>query len=175
MKTIKMTKLLRVMKKYLFLLFLLGVGLSGGVWGQKKDREIPKKVVNPILQMSYPLWANMFIHNQAFIPIFDTVIMRGDKIEVGAYLHEKYLKEIEIVGFGKSKKSNLEKGYYVIEQKPKQTITYEIKCSINTPFYLRPVTIKRTVYVAKTEEEKKMYQEMIEKRRLEIRTRGEKL
>ena len=61
----------------------------------------------------------MFIHNQAFIPIFDTVIMRGEKIEVGAYLHEKYLREIEIVGFGKSKKSDLEKGYYVIEQKPK--------------------------------------------------------
>jgi hypothetical protein len=64
---------------------------------------------------------------------------------------------IEVVNFGKSKKKDLKKGYYVIKQRPKQTITYTILSwgDQNDKF-----SFKRTVYVAKDEEEKKQFEKL---------------
>ena len=88
--------------------------------------------------------------------------MRGEKIEVGAYLGKGVIESIEVIGYGKSTKSDLNKGIYTIKLKPKQTTTYEYK-------YFSGVTGSkrqqgRIVYVAKTVEEKKMLEEKINAR-----------
>ena len=143
------------MKKYTILFILMAVALSSGVYGQEQTKRVlPKGIRGP--------W-------DLLLPKRDTVIMRGEEIEVGAYLlKEKFLEEVEIVGFGKSKKSDFEKGYYAIKQKPKQTITYEFNWKPNK----WGITDIRTVYVAKTEEEKKKLEEMLEKKRQEEKIKG---
>ena len=127
--------------KKLFLLFLL---LPSVVCGQ--ERKMPNLTKGPHLD----------IRQNAIIPVTDTVIMQGEEIEVGAWLFN-FMTTIEVVNFGKSKKKDLEKGYYVIKQRPKQTITYTILSwgDQNDKF-----SFKRTVYVAKDEEEKKQFEKL---------------
>jgi hypothetical protein len=127
--------------KKLFLLFLL---LPSVVCGQ--ERKMPNLTKGPHLD----------IRQNAIIPVTDTVIMQGEEIEVGAWLFD-FMTTIEVVNFGKSKKKDLKKGYYVIKQRPKQTITYTILSwgDQNDKF-----SFKRTVYVAKDEEEKKQFEKL---------------
>ena len=137
------------MRNYSFLLFtLLLLGTFAGVYGQEKTkRTMPKRVRS---------------HEQLLLPPRDTVIMRGEEIEVGSYLHEKWQVSVEVVDFGKSKKSDLEKGFYVIKQKPRQTITYRLVIQhLNDDSRYR---IDRTVYVAKNEEEKKQLEQRLKEK-----------
>jgi len=89
------------------------------------------------------------------------VIMRGEAIEVGTYLSRKWMRGAEIEGFGSSKKSDMENGYYTIIQKPKQTITYRIK-------HIDPegdkLVFRRTIYVAKTAEERKQLEKQLKEK-----------
>ena len=71
------------------------LGVSAGIYGQEQAKSLLKPIDNRI------------------IPKCDTVIIRGE--EIGDYLNENGRKEIEIVGFAKSKKSDLEKGGSVIK------------------------------------------------------------
>ena len=64
---------------------------------------------------------------------------------------------IEVVNFGKSKKKDFEKGFYVIKQKPKQTTTYTLVAYSEDN---HKTQFKRTVYVAKNEEEKRKFEEL---------------
>ena len=147
------------MKKNIILLALIIGGFSLSGYCQKQDgvppvdKRDPRRLFDPI------------------IPIRDTVIMRGEEIYIGAYLfnnkHET-IKEIEVVGFGKSKKSDVEKGYFTVKLKPKQTTTYEIRYISSrhdfTPLAGKQIPNKRTVYVAKTEAEKKEFEKIIEEK-----------
>ena len=133
--------------------FLMIVGLSSGVYGQKPGEVKVGKVTHRIFN-----WPHRGIpSSDPVVPLRDTVIMRGEEIEVGSYLGEDVIKEIEIIGFGKSKKSDLEKGYYAIKLKPKQTTTYEFKWTEEGS----PRRSGRIVYVAKTKEEKKQLQKKL--------------
>ena len=152
------------MKKYILFLFVMAVGFSSAVYGQehKKDSSEKKnpnfRIISsktrtfksftpPGVSPLEPVW-----------PMRDTVIMRGEEIEVGGFLSEQEVIEFEIIGFGKSKKSDLEKGSYIMKLKPKQTITYEFKWK-DVDGNLYPSG--RIVYVAKTEEEKKQLDKKI--------------
>ena len=140
------------MKKYILLFLLIAVGLSSEVYGQEtKSRpgSINIAFVPPGFSFLEPL-----------LPRRDTVIMRGEEIEVGGYLSEKAIKEFEIIGYGKSNKSDLKKGFYVIKLKPKRTTTYEFK-AVNSQFGSKPRLFGRIVYVAKTVEEKKELEEKL--------------
>jgi len=105
MKVVKITRCL--------LILLLVFGMSTGADGQEKTKRALPKGMKTRLDL--------------LIPRRDTVIMRGDTIEVGTYLHERMMSGAEIEGYGKSKKSDMENRFYTITQKPKQTITYRIK------------------------------------------------
>ena len=139
----------------LFLLLLLGI--SAGVHGQENTKRTRPKVI------SY--------YTDLLLPIRDTVIICGEEIEVGSYFHKNWQVSVEVIGFGKSKESDLEKGFYIIKQKPKQNITYQlaIQC-LNDKAKL---VFHRTVYVAKNEEEKKQIEQRLkekfeaEKKRIE--------
>ena len=145
------------MKTMITLLFvLMAVGVSLGVYGQEQSKRVSKKLKGP--------W-------DLLIPAHDTVIMQGEEIKIGAYLKEKVMPEIEILGFGKSKKSDIEKGYYVIKQKPKKTTTYELVWYYAAKGFrnISPIT----VYVAKSEEERKqMEAKTEEKKKQEAITRS---
>ena len=144
------------MKKH-FLLFLLTIlCLSTEVYGQKSDTKKFER---------FTPWG-VYAHDP-FLPRRDTVIMLGEEIEVGGFLSELVVKEIEIIGYGKSKKSDLKKidgavykrGAYIIKLKPKNTTTYEFKW-----VDLRSGDSQmsgRIVYVAKTAEEKKQLEEKL--------------
>ena len=99
------------MKKYILLFLLVVVVLSPEVYGQKRWKDFCPPG---------------FSFNDPLLPRRDTVIMRGEEIEVGGYLKEGWIKDFEIVGYGKAKKSDIRKGIYSIKLKPKQTITYEV-------------------------------------------------
>ena len=130
------------MKKYFILFLFVVVGLSTEVYGQSvRNNQSPSKPFG-------------FVWHNPFLPNRDTVIMRGEEIEVGGYLSEKAIKEFEIIGYGKSNKSDLKKGFYVIKLKPKRTTTYEFK-AVNPQLGSTPRLFGRIVYVAKTAEEKK--------------------
>ncbi|MBR4999722.1 MAG: hypothetical protein IKY11_02190 [Rikenellaceae bacterium] len=138
------------MRKYILLFLLLAVGLSSEVYGQKRWRDF----CPPGFDFTAPL-----------LPRRDTVIMRGEEIEVGCYLDKKWGKDFEIVGYGKAKKSDYEKGSkegsynkYSIKLKPKQTTTYEFRWF----GFNREQRSGRIVYVAKTAEEKKQLEEKIQ-------------
>ena len=134
------------MKKYILLLLLLGVSAADGFSQDKTKRTMPN-IFN----------GKRYFREEAIIPSYDTVIMRGEEIELGSWLSPKHIPAIEIDGFGKSKKKDLKKGIYVIKQKPKKTTTYK--------FFSYEIdgtrdVLKRTVYVAKNEEEKKEFEKL---------------
>ena len=140
------------MKKYILLLLLMVVGLSFEVYGKqirsgKPSQRRVKCFVPPGFRNSDPL-----------LPRRDTVIMRGEEIEVGGYLSEEETKQFEIIGYGKAKKSDYKKGSYNIKLKPKQTTTYEFKWLDFDGYKERS---GRIVYVAKTAEEKKQLEEKL--------------
>ena len=152
------------MKKNILFLFVMAVGFSSAVYGQehKKDSS-EKKIPNFRIIRSETRTIKSFTppgvpSSDPFLPARDTVIMRGEEIEVGAFFSEQVIKEVEIIGFGKSKKSDFEKGSYIIKLKPKQTITYEFKWNEVGWGERRS---GRIVYVAKTEEEKKQLEEKL--------------
>ena len=145
------------MKKCIILLLLLAAGLSSEVYGQQVRKG---KSYQRTVQLWYP--RGVTSHE---LPRRDTVIMRGEEIEVGGYLSEEETKQFEIIGYGKAKKSDYKKKFdrkkgifdnkYSIKLKPKQTTTYEFK-------WVEPygvMNIGRNVYVAKTAEEKKQLEE----------------
>ena len=137
------------MKKYILLFLLVVVGLSSEVYGQKRWKDFCPPG---------------FSFNDPLLPRRDTVIMRGEEIEVGGYLKEGWIEDFEIVGYGKAKKSDYKKGSkegsynkYSIKLKPKQTTTYEFRWVDDYGVMHRG----RIVYVAKTAEEKKQLEEKV--------------
>ena len=133
------------MRKLVFLLLLVGMAVSG--FGQDKTKRTPPQIFQ----------GSRNYREEAIIPSHDTVIMQGEEIELGSWLFPKHIPAIEIDGFGKSKKKDLEKGIYVINQKPKQTTTYKF-FSYDTDG--TKLICTRTVYVAKNEEEKKEFEKL---------------
>ena len=134
------------MKKLVFLLLLLlGVSVSG--FCQDKVKR-----TRPDGMQIFQGYHTNFKEN-VIIPLRDTVIMQGEEIEIGAWLSKSWDFVIfEIVGFGKSKKKDYEKGIYLKKLKPNKTTTYEmISYSQDNIKYGH----KRTVYVAKNEEERR--------------------
>ena len=145
------------MKKYILLFLLLAICLSSEVYGQQTR---PRRPNQRTMQAWYP---RGFIH--PVLPRRDTVIMRGEEIEVGGYISKEETKQFEIIGYGKAKKSDYKKGSkngsynkYSIKLKPKQTTTYEFKWLDFDGYKERS---GRIVYVAKTAEEKKMLEEKL--------------
>ena len=134
------------MKKLVFLLLLLGVSAADGFSQDKTKRTMPNIFKG-----------KRYFREEAVIPSHDTVIMQGEEIELGSWLFPKHIPAIEIDGFGKSKKKDLEKGIYVIKQKPKKTTTYKF-FSYDTDG--TKLICTRTVYVAKNEEEKKEFEKL---------------
>ena len=140
------------MKKYIILFLLLAAGFSSEVYGQqvkteKSDQRMEKRLMPKGFQDWDPL-----------LPRRDTVIMRGEEVEVGGYLSEGGTKNFEIIGYGKAKKSDYKKGYYSIKLKPKQTTSYEFRWN-RWDGSANPS--RRIVYVAKTAEEKKRLEEKL--------------
>ena len=142
------------MRKLVFLLLLVGMAVSG--FGQDKTKRTPPQIFQ----------GSRNFREEAIIPSHDTVIMRGEEIELGGWLFSKHIPAIEIDGFGKSKKKDLEKGIYVIKQKPKKTTTYKFfSYEIDGTWDV----LKRTVYVAKNEEEKKEFEKLARQKEEEKR------
>ena len=148
------------MKKLVFLLLLLGASAAGG-FGQDKTKRTP-----PNGKQIFEGYHNDYLEN-VIIPLRDTVIMQGEEIEIGAWLSKSWDFVIfEIVGFGKSKKKDYEKGIYLKKLKPNKTTTYEmISYSQDNIKYGH----KRTVYVAKNEEEKKEFEKLARQKEEEKR------
>ena len=148
------------MKKCIILLLLLAAGLSSEVYGQQVRKG---KSYHRTVQIWYPRG-----YGSHELPRRDTVIMRGEEIEVGGYLSEEETKQFEIIGYGKAKKSDYKKKFdrkkgifdnkYSIKLKPKQTTTYEFKWIRWDGSQRRS---GRIVYVAKTAEEKKQMEEKL--------------
>ena len=145
------------MKKYILLLLLLGVSVADG-FGQDKTKRTPPNIFK----------GKRYFREEAVIPSHDTVIMKGEEIELGSWLFPKHIPAIEIDGFGKSKKKDLEKGIYVIKQKPKKTTTYKF-FSYEIDGTSR--VVERTVYVAKNEEEKKQFEKLARQKEKEEKER----
>ncbi len=148
------------MKKYILLFLLVAVGLSSEVYGQQTR---PRRPNQRTVQAWYP---RGFIH--PVLPRRDTVIMRGEEIEVGGYISKEETKQFEIIGYGKAKKADYKKKFdykkgifdnkYSIKLKPKQTTTYEFRW---IRFHGGEIRSGRIVYVAKTAEEKKILEEKL--------------
>ena len=148
------------MKKYFILFLFVVVGLSTEVYGQQTR---PRRPNQRTVQAWYP---RGFIH--PVLPRRDTVIMRGEEIEVGGYISKEETKQFEIIGYGKAKKSDYKKKFdykkgifdnkYSIKLKPKQTTTYEFRW---VSFYGIEMLEGRIVYVAKNAEEKKILEEKL--------------
>ena len=85
------------MKKYILLLLMFVSFFSSEVCGQSKVIKSYQRTV----QSWYPRWFRDFL-----LPRRDTVIIRGDEIEVGGYLSEEETKDFEIISYGKAKKSD---------------------------------------------------------------------
>jgi len=110
-------------------------------------------------------------------PEYDTVIMQGAEIKVGAYFQKARWRGIEIVdsgkSIGKSDESDFKKGFYFTRYKPQQTITYK--------FVLQDSKSKdrfayfRTVYVAKTEEEKQQFEKQLKEQREAVKKKQEEV
>ncbi len=150
------------MKKYFILFLLLAVGLSSAVYGQQvREGKSYQRTVQKFTPRNFQDW-------DPLLPRRDTVIMRGEEIEVGGYLSEEENKDFEIIGYGKAKKSDYKKKFdykkgvfdnkYSIKLKPKQTTTYEFKWK---EWDGATNYSGRIVYVAKTAEEKKMLEEKL--------------
>ena len=139
------------MKKYILLLLLMVVSLSSEVYGQKVNRSKSY----PTQKAYYPYG---YEPSHPLLPQRDTVIIRGEEIEVGSYLSTQWQKSFEIIGYGKAKKSDIRKGFYKIKLKPKQTTTYEFYYVEVNGFKARK---GRIVYVSKTAEEKKQLEEKL--------------
>jgi hypothetical protein len=155
-------KTLLLLKRWMLLFLLSSVGFSLSGYCQKQDgvppvdKRDPRRLFDPL------------------IPIRDTVIMRGEEIYIGAYLFDnscQKIRAVEVDGYGKSKKSDVEKGYFAVKLKPKQTTTYVIRYDSSirdiTPMAGKLIPYKRTVYVAKTEAEKKKFEKIIEEQERE--------
>ena len=99
--------------------------------------------------------------DRMWIPMNDTIIFKGSKIQIGARLQKHLATAVEIEGFGKSKKSDLEKGFFAIEVSPKKHTTYQITAHIGLDDGI--AIKKRTVYVVKSEKEKKIIEEKMQK------------
>ena len=149
------------MKKLVFLLLLLGVSVSG--FCQDKVKR-----TRPDGMQIFQGYHTNFKEN-VIIPLRDTVIIRGEEIEIGAWLSENWdYKSVEIVGFGKSKEKDYKKGIYLKKLKPQQTTTYElISCDQRGVKH----KMKRTVYVAKNEEEKKQFEKLARQKEKEEKER----
>ena len=147
------------MKKYIVLFLLLAVGMSS--YGQDNNKKNRINLYEGLRVKLGGFVPQGFNPTDPFLPRRDTVIVRGEEIEVGAYLSERVIKDVEVVGFGKSQKSDLEKGSYIIKLKPKRTTTYEFKWTDNFGGRSRKVTSGRIVYVAKTAKEKKQLEEKL--------------
>ena len=106
--------------------------------------------------------------NNVVLPERDTVIMRGEEVELGAFLAKRHdALRVEVINFGKSKEIKDDKMYiYTIKQKPKQTTTYTVRvwCRDNTANIW-----ERTVYVAKDENEKKQLEKLARQREEEYK------
>ena len=148
------------MRKYILLILLLAICLSSEVYGQQTR---PRRPNQRTVQAWYP---RGFIH--PVLPRRDTVIMRGEEIEVGGYISKEETKQFEIIGYGKAKKSDYKKKFdykkgifdnkYSIKLKPKRTTTYEFKW---IQWDGSQIGSGRIVYVAKTAEEKKQMEEKL--------------
>ena len=148
------------MKKFILLFLLLAICLSSEVYGQQTR---PRRPNQRTVQAWYP---RGFIH--PVLPRRDTVIMRGEEIEVGGYLSEEENKDFEIIGYGKAKKADYKKKFdykkgifdnkYSIKLKPQQTTTYEFRW---VSFHGIEMLEGRIVYVAKNAEEKKILEEKL--------------
>ena len=150
------------MKKYILLFLLAVVCSSSEVYGQQawegKSYQYRLKKYTP----------NGFDDLDPLLPRRDTVIMRGEEIEVGGYLNEKVLNQFEIIGYGKAKKADYKKKFdyekgifdnkYSIKLKPQQTTTYEFRW---VSFHGIEMLEGRIVYVAKNAEEKKILEEKL--------------
>ena len=147
-KVKKKMKTIKLVRRLLFLLLVFG--MSTGVYGQERAKKLPLKT-------------GRFLQEDLLLPKNDTVIMQGAEIKVGAYLYKKWYRSVEIVGFGKSKESDFEKGFYFIQQKPKRTITYQLV--VQEVHNNRKTMFTRTVYVAKTEEEKMQLEKQLKEKR----------
>ena len=151
------------MRKYILLFLLLAVGLSPEVYGQKVNRSKSY----PTQKAYYPYG---YEPSHPLLPQRDTVIIRGEEIEVGSYLSTQWHKSFEIIGYGKAKKSDYKKKFdrkkgifdnkYSIKLKPKHTTTYEFRW-IDWRGYEE--IWGRKVYVAKTEEGRKRMQKQLNK------------
>jgi hypothetical protein len=148
-----------IMRKFAFLFLLFGVSVSG--FCQDKVKR-----TRPDGMQIFQGYHTNFKEN-VIIPLRDTVIMQGEEIEIGAWLSKSWDFVIfEIVGFGKSKKKDYEKGIYLKKLKPNKTTTYEmISYSQDNIKYGH----KRTVYVAKNEEEKKEFEKLARQKEEEKR------
>ncbi|MBR6495870.1 MAG: hypothetical protein IKT28_02005, partial [Rikenellaceae bacterium] len=78
------------MKKFILLFLLLAVGLSSEVYGQQVREG---KSFQYTLEKYTP---KGYDDLDPLMPMRDTVIMRGEEIEVGGYLNEKVLTKFEI-------------------------------------------------------------------------------
>ena len=151
------------MRKYILLILLVVVGLSSEVYGQQAEKV-------KSIKRTYTKFTPKGFHDvDPLLPRRDTVIMLGDEIEVGGYLSEEEVKQFEIIGYGKAKKSDYKKKFdhkkglfdnkYSIKLKPKKTTTYEFKWIEHNGSEAHG---GRKVYVAKTAEEKKQLEEKIQ-------------
>ena len=140
------------MKKILILLFL---ALSVEGYSQVKTDRTPY-----IREYADP--------NNVVLPERDTVIIRGEEVEIGAFLCKRHdAIRAEVINFGKSKEIKDDKMYiYTIKQKPKQTTTYTVRVWRSD----KTGTIwDRTVYVAKDEAEKKQLEKIARQREEEYK------
>ena len=138
------------MRKYICLLLLLGVSVSGFCQDKVKRTRPNGMQIFQGYHIDY--------RENVIIPFRDTVIMQGDEIEVGAWLSESWdYKSFDIVGFGKSKKKDYEKGIFLKKMKPNKTTTYVLISYGQDNIKFRH---KRTIYVAKNEAEKEEFERL---------------
>lgn len=98
---------------------------------------------------------------QMYFPLKDTVILKGSKVKIGSFLRKGWVEKVEIENFRSSKKSDLEKGIFFIEFSPQRTTSYMV--NIYAYVNRQKQTIKRTIYVVESEEEKKAIEEKMQK------------
>ena len=98
------------------------------------------------------------------IPANDTVIVKGETVHIGAYLRKGVVETGEVENFGISKKSDIEKGFFRVKVSPKKTTSYRIH------LYFGPnkdrLSRTRTIYVVKSEKEKKAIEEKMIKEKV---------
>ena len=149
------------MKRCILLLLMFVSAFSSEVCGQSKVIKSYQRTE----QSWYPRWFSSFL-----LPRRDTVIIRGDEIEVGGYLSEEETKDFEIIGYGKAKKSDYKKfdhkkgiydNKYSIKLKPQRNTVYEFRWIDGEG---HETIWGRKVYVAENEQARKIMQKQLNKR-----------